>query len=75
MAHLAILRETRGCVIRIGGGLIFFRVTGKTGGGQSSVLPIAVAGSASGVGMLAGQRKFRQIVIELGAQPVGRGMA
>jgi hypothetical protein len=75
VAQRAILRETAGDVVRIGGLLELCRVAGKARSWKPDEHPARVTTAAVQCRMRSGQGECRLGVIENGAQPVGRAVA
>jgi hypothetical protein len=66
VALRAILRESGGRVIRVGGALVVLQMTRRAGGAQRRVLAARMALGAGRGGMRAGQRESSRVVIECG---------
>ena len=75
MAHLALLRDSGGRVIRIGRSLEILQVAGNARGRRQVVVPVCMALLALYTGVRAGQRECGPRMIEGGWLPCRRRMA
>lgn len=70
MAERAVLRESRGGVVRICGRLKLFGVAVKASRAERRVLIVDVASCAGHGGVLAGQRELSRVVVKSRAGPI-----